>query len=359
MARYGRLRIQPRGYHCIESAACRPAHRAINGGMRPHDDQGFSLAQPLGRILLTTTLRYGLAVTRLNWIHRLVAVFVALELVPAVALAQPSAPAPAPAPSTTAPPPSAPVAADNVAPADPSGAATAPAGADEVLLRNGGMLRGDVVELIPDDHVTVLVAGERRVIPWAEVETVNRGKYGASPSPAPAPSPVVAPAATPPADAPAMGKPRVHLEVRRNRSIEMQRIVGGLYASGYGVSMSGVSWETVCASPCDQVVDASSGVPFVLGNSPITFSKKFKLNDRSGDVHIDVKPGSAGLMVGGVLAAGFGGGFAVGGPMLWALSDENDSFRRSGIILTAVGVPLLAAGIVMLVLGRTRFKIRD
>lgn len=141
----------------------------------------------------------------------------------------------------------------------------------------------------------------------------------------------------------------------------MQRIVGGLYASGYNASLAGIRWETVCVSPCDRVVDSRSGGAFVLGDSPIVFSRKFRLDDREGDVHIDVKPGRPGLMLLGTIATGVGGGFVLGGPMLWVLSDSDEtrSLRNAGIILTAVGVPLLAAGIAMLVMGRTRFKIRD
>lgn len=285
-------------------------------------------------------------------IRRVVAGALGLTLLPMPALAQPAA---AEAPAPPAPPP-APATTPNTA----TPAAPAPAGADEVLLKNGGMLRGDVIELMPDDHVTILVGGERREIPWGEVETVTRGKYAPEPAPAAPPTrPTPPPKSTPaqPTQTPSSGKPRVHLEVPSGRSVEMQRIVGGLYASGYGASMSGVTWQTVCASPCDRVVDGSTGVPFVLGDSPIVFSKKFKLNDRSGDVHIDVKPGRPGVMILGAIATGLGIAGAAGGPVFIFL--DNDAWRRTGIAMTAVGVPLLAAGIAMLVLGRTRFEIRD
>lgn len=283
--------------------------------------------------------------------RRVTAVAVSLTLVSATAFAQPAEP-----------PSSPPASWDEEVPAAPNSESEQPVAAvgdDGLLLHNGGMLRGDIIEVLPDSHVTIVVGGERRRIPWGDVAEVQHGKYVREPSPAqPAPAPVPTTPPTPTEERPSMGKPRVHLEVSSGRSVEMQRIVGGLYAAGYGVSMSGVTWETVCSSPCDRVVDASTGAPFVLGDVPLVFSRKFKLNDRSGDVHIDVKPGRPGVMIGGVLLTGVGGGLAVSGPMLIALDSEGRNWRQTGIILTAVGVPMLAAGIAMMVLGRTRYKIR-
>src|SRR5437016_6284057 len=64
---------------------------------------------------------------------------------------------------------------------EPRGAAAAAgdAGADEVSLKNGGIVRGTVVELEPGDHVTVQVLGasKPRVISWVQVADVDRGKY--------------------------------------------------------------------------------------------------------------------------------------------------------------------------------------
>jgi len=222
-------------------------------------------------------------------------------------------------------------------------------GADELVLKNGGMMRGDVVEMIPGSHVVIVVAGESRTIPWAEVERVDRNKHTPKPIEV-APSPSIPP--TIPTGV------RVHLDVRRGKTVELQRLVGGLYASGYGMTVSGMSWNTVCASPCDRVIDTSGGQAFVLGNNPFVFSRKFRLENRRGTVRIDVKPGSGTLIAFGIIFTGIGGGLAIGGPLLLAVSGSTPSFRTPGIILTAVGLPMLAVGIPMLVFGRTRYKFR-
>src|SRR5690348_6470857 len=63
---------------------------------------------------------------------------------------------------------------------------------DAVYLKNGGLLRGAVIESAPGDHVQIaLPNGEVRYLPWAEVERVTVGAApGAAPAPAaPAPPP--------------------------------------------------------------------------------------------------------------------------------------------------------------------------
>jgi hypothetical protein len=57
-----------------------------------------------------------------------------------------------------------------------SASAVAP-GADEVLLKNGGVLRGTVVRLDPGNEISILVSGSDRprVIAWRDVAEVERG----------------------------------------------------------------------------------------------------------------------------------------------------------------------------------------
>lgn len=53
---------------------------------------------------------------------------------------------------------------------DPPAPATAPAGPDLVLLKNGGMLRGTISELVPGETVTIVTAaGKTREIPMSDV----------------------------------------------------------------------------------------------------------------------------------------------------------------------------------------------
>src|SRR3954466_16159492 len=63
-------------------------------------------------------------------------------------------------------------------------------GNDEVTLKNGGSVRGTVVSSEPGTSVKIIEMGEKtvRVIPWAQVSDVERGKYApkapAQPGPA-------------------------------------------------------------------------------------------------------------------------------------------------------------------------------
>ncbi len=52
-------------------------------------------------------------------------------------------------------------------------------GPDEITLKNGGPVRGTIVELEPGDHVAVKMAGrdKPRELRWQQVSDVDRGKY--------------------------------------------------------------------------------------------------------------------------------------------------------------------------------------
>lgn len=98
-----------------------------------------------------------------------------------------------------APATSTPSAASTPAPASATTAAepapaTAPSGGATVYLKNGGLVRGELIELQPGSLARVKLAdGKVRDIPWAEIDRVD------DPSLPPAPPPDSAPAPTLPA----------------------------------------------------------------------------------------------------------------------------------------------------------------
>lgn len=248
--------------------------------------------------------------------------------------------------------PIAPAAAPTTAPS--TAPTTPPAlGPDEVLLRNGGFVRGTIVEVVPDTRVVILVdgSGERREIAWDEVAEVERDKH----------APPVAEAAPPPTAVPEVategrGRPRVHLQLTRDRPVTLFEIDSEIVASGYNASMYGMKFRSVCAAPCDAVVDGSRGQEFFLatGEGAVwTASRKFTLAEREGPLDIRVKPGSRALRIIGSVVLGIGIGAAIGGGVLAVPK----STRTPGLILLAVGVPGLLAGIPMIILGRTRYEL--
>ncbi len=252
--------------------------------------------------------------------------------------------------------PIAPAAAPSAAPAPPpvaSPTAAASLGPDEVLLRNGGFVRGTIVEVVPDTRVVILVdgSGERREIPWDQVAEVERDKH--APVIEPAPPPV---AAEPDVPEGGRGRPRVHLELTRDRPVTLFEIDSEIVASGYNASMYGMKFRSVCAAPCDAVVDGSRGQEFFLGTGEgaiWTASRKFTLAEREGPLDIRVKPGSRALRIIGAVVLGIGIGASIGGGVLAVPK----STRTPGLILLAVGVPGLLAGIPMIIFARTRYEL--
>ncbi len=258
--------------------------------------------------------------------------------------------------STEAPRPDGPSARDEAPPpATPPGNTTADAqlGDDEVALVNGGFLRGTVIEAIPNERV-VLVDGNgvRREIPWEQVAEVQRGKYAASRSREPAPA---APPATPAPPEDGLGRPRIRISLLRDASVNLYEVSDELVASGYGGSIYGMNYRSVCAAPCARVVDGTRGQDFFLARSNTgvwTASRRFTLADRRGDVTIEVKPGNKAMRIAGAVLTGFGLGFAIGGGIL-AIPRTT---RTPGLIMLVAGVPLFFAGIPMMILGRTRYR---
>jgi hypothetical protein len=51
-------------------------------------------------------------------------------------------------------------------------ASAIPATPDTVFLRSGGFYRGQVTEIVPDDHVTLVVGSASKQIPWNEIDRI-------------------------------------------------------------------------------------------------------------------------------------------------------------------------------------------
>jgi len=83
------------------------------------------------------------------------------------------------------------------------------------------------------------------------------------------------------------GMVRVHIE-SDNPAVELQRISGTAYGSSVAVL-----YQSVCNTPCDQVVDARAG-SFVLGGPDVPFSSQFQLSQYSGELTLHVKAGNLG-----------------------------------------------------------------
>jgi len=256
-------------------------------------------------------------------------------------------------------------------------------GNDEVTLKNGGMLRGTLVSSEPGVAVKLLVAGEKeaRVVPWSQVGDVEPNKFAPKPS-------AVQPGSAGPGyaqpmmpmrvegPAPALGSPgvvRLHIDSPSPVVVRSHTMAYG-QVGAYGLVIDAA--RPVCASPCDKVIDASLGQEFTVGGSGVSESRRFGLSGMTGDVQLDVNPGSQGLRIGGAWMTILGGTAAISGAVLMVTAvalttptfnadgsetpgKTNGSLLGAGAAVTAVGGAMLVGGIVMLVASKTNVDIHS
>lgn len=263
-----------------------------------------------------------------------------------------SAPALALAPDESASAPE-PESAESGSVAEPN-AGSPEAAADEVVLKDGGFVRGSIEEVSPESHVVIVVGhnGERRTIPWSEVAEVKRGATVRPPAPQ---APGISTPPTTAAPEPELGAPRIHVEVEGDGTVLLHRVVADIA----GANISGVVSRAVCRAPCDEVIDGRGGESFFFGGSNPTVSRRFELVDKTGDVTARVRPGKRGLYVGGFILVGIGGTIALGGVAMLAMPRPTSalrSFKVPGAATLGTGAAMLAGGIPMMVFGRTRVK---
>lgn len=253
---------------------------------------------------------------------------VAITCAPSLARADedddsPPLPAPAPAPA-------------------PSGATDA----DTVHLRSGAMFRGRVSEIVPGDHVTVVVEGGGvKRIAWAEVDRVI---MASTPIPRPAA------ASAPSSEAPPMVGPRARVHITSRKQVILYRRPAGTN-----------SWTQACTSPCDAELPIGDG--YRITGSGVAQSKEFHLQASPGgavDVVVD-PPSQGGMVVGGVMAYGGAAtayvglltalvGAAQAGEKCYSSSgycadrkSDGEDLRDGGLVALGVGAAVGALGLVV------------
>lgn len=129
----------------------------------------------------------------------------------------------------------------------------AQASPDVVELRNGGLVRGTIVENIPGSHVTIqLITGEVRRFPMAEVLRVGRGEERSG-------DPVTAAVVV----VPRPTEPTVRLRVVATApETALHRLTGMTTMSvftgrGFGAAFVD-QFEMVCVAPCERDIPAGS-----------------------------------------------------------------------------------------------------
>jgi hypothetical protein len=263
--------------------------------------------------------------------------------------------------------------------------ASATAFADDsitVRLKNGGEVRGELVERVPNEKIVLkLATGEIRTIPWAKlapVETtppvkpeavkpepakpsaakVEQGEAEESaPEPPPTPKPKMRRAPVPD---PVSNDAQVHIDSNYEKTA-LYRVTGVSSGTAWGsrgsVSVSLEHADRVCSSPCDTEVPA--GEEYFIDAPGMTKSDKFNLS--LGGKNLKVSGGSAALRGLGLYGGmGVGGGLLLGGVMLTVLGSSSqsapDSLKTMGIVSASTGAFLLIGGLVLFFTNETSVK---
>lgn len=227
-------------------------------------------------------------------------------------------------------------------------AQSAPAAPDLVRLRDGGLLRGTIAELLPGDHVTlVLLTGETRRVAASDFsfagpadEAPRVVASGATTIPAPPSTDTTPPtnAATPTtptdASAPPAGGARV-----RFRGDDGERIVVDAASETRGTA----GFTRVCTTPCSLVMPIGTyHVALTASGKPrLTVEHLVPIEDR--DLVTVEYETRGGTRAGGIVVIGLTGALGLGvGLSPLAI----DARARDGAILPAIigGVAVAALG---------------
>jgi hypothetical protein len=251
------------------------------------------------------------------------AVHLALVACPAASFAQSqSAAPPAPLPPL---PPSAP---------RPQGA-----GEDVLYTKGGGLLRGTIIDAIPDAQARIqLVTGEIATVPWQQILRIERaGTPAALPSPAAKPPP-------PASDV------WVHLEASDGIVLQQDRT-------------NDDDWQTVCAAPCDRQLPTNfyyrvtgggikSSADFAL-HAPQGTREKLTVDGASKSAFV---LGIVGLV--GGLVVGYLGLVVVDVGASESVLGEGNSSGTTGAGLAMMGIGAVAAiGGLILVIANAKTKV--
>lgn len=256
-------------------------------------------------------------------------------------------------------------------PRSPTEAATAER--DVVNLKNGGMVLGQIVEILPGDSLTMVsTAGDRKHFTWAVLASYERNGVRIE-VPAEPPVPAVGADREDPPEViqPRSGAPRLHIELTRPADLKLYEVTGEFSGFNYRGFSTGTTSRPVCVAPCDQVVDGRQGQSFFFNGDGVVKSRDFSLSDHGGDVVARVKPGRSGLRVGGIVVMSLGGVGLAGGAFLLltaknGIRQEYDDMNRPlplarpnylpATALLISGALVVAGGLAMLLLSRTQVR---
>ena len=212
-----------------------------------------------------------------------------------------------------------------------------PSATDKVTLVDGTEIEGTIAEVRRDEKVVIVDQhGRTRTIEWARVADVKRAP--------PPPDPEESNEEPGPVDP-------LHLEITTDgRTTEVFQVV---YSERTGVSEQTTVLKNVCIAPCEAVIDRAEG-NFLAFPRKAAIGAAIDVSGYRDRVAVEVSPGRPGLLIGSMPVFLIGMGTLMSGT-LNARVDGLD--RRSGLAI-GIGTALVAGGITMFVMSRTRTWIK-
>lgn len=214
-------------------------------------------------------------------------------------------------------------------------------GQDVIYMKNGGILRGTIIDAIPNSQARIqLATGEIATVPWQEIARIEHAET-TRPAP-PLPPPGSQPLPPQPAASPS-AMVWVHLDGPEDARLEQYK----------------GDWVTACSAPCDVQLPVSSD--YRIEGGGIRPSTVFQLTGNQGDhVTVTVNAGSTGWFVAGIVLTPIGGLVALVGGLVGlagsiaASSPTADlsnarSVAASGWTAFAIGAAALIGGVLLIV----------
>lgn len=262
--------------------------------------------------------------------------------------------------------------------AEPPPAPSEAALSDAVELKNGGYLRGLIIEVVPGSHLSLRTPdGQVRRITVGEIQSAERAGKPVELGTAPAPGAGAAATATPPggtgsppavpaaaaaavATAPHAASPakapteldrilaqipgrRVKLEFDANRSSFLQRRIGL-------PDENTVAYHLVCKLPCRVELPADDLVPYRVSNMRLDPTDWFRVPQYNARLKMDLASDMWPIWRNTMIVSGFVFGLT-GGAFLGinALTGKEEWARDTGYVLLGVGgASFVAAGLLWL-----------
>lgn len=235
-------------------------------------------------------------------------------------------------------------------------------GAVTVWTKDGGMFRGEIVERVPNDHITIkLATGETKRIEWKDVE---RDSLGTPTLPAPEAATTADAADVSVTPTTPIGKGRVTL---RGSGVRLERLART--AEGYGTKVSG--YDIICIAPCDAVVTPGGGYRvsgeglrsskhFEIGQGAHSIDAELGSNLRTGGALVFTALGGSAMFLGGVFAAvGTRTATDYGSGTGKTTTHEDTTWRDTGLVLLGIGAVSLVVGLVLFANNANSVKLDD